>query len=142
MSSTSTSYDKILKALKYIICPLYKANLITEAFIVGSVAKETASEESDIDIMIVNPKFEYSYNELFPFEEFTNINKVYKFLTGIGIKTVTITRQKQPDLQFYYQIYDNELFHIMPQQESESIKRAGEYIEVTKDFCDIIKIKL
>lgn len=41
--------NKIEKAID-LICQLYKAEIITDAIIIGSVAKGTARKDSDIDI--------------------------------------------------------------------------------------------
>ena len=46
--------EKIEKSLE-LICSLYKNDLITDAYIVGSFVKGTARKESDIDIIIINP---------------------------------------------------------------------------------------
>jgi predicted nucleotidyltransferase len=46
--------DKIEKSIE-IICPLYREKLITDAYIIGSLAKGTMKKESDIDILIINP---------------------------------------------------------------------------------------
>jgi hypothetical protein len=45
---------RIEKAIE-LICSLYTKDLITDAYIVGSLAKGTSRKESDIDILIVNP---------------------------------------------------------------------------------------
>lgn len=48
------------------ICQLYRDNLITDAYIIGSTAKGTAKKESDIDILLINPKFEFNLENLDP----------------------------------------------------------------------------
>jgi len=48
---------KIEKAID-LLCQLYNAEIITDAFIVGSVAQGTARKESDIDIYLINPLFQ------------------------------------------------------------------------------------
>ena len=55
--------NKIEKSIE-IICTLYKNQLITDGYIIGSVAKETAKKESDIDLVLVNPRFEFLITEL------------------------------------------------------------------------------
>ncbi len=57
MITTSITITKITKALE-LICSLYQQNLITESYIIGSVANGTAKEDSDTDIYLINPDFE------------------------------------------------------------------------------------
>lgn len=135
-------YIKILKALE-LICPLYQNNLISEAFIVGSVAKGTATKDSDIDIYLVNPQFQSYDIELKENTKELLIQKIVDLLKNLGVDFDVSYYQEEKDsfYDFEYQLYKNEVVHIMYDYESESIKKAGEYIEITKDFCDIIKIR-
>ena len=129
--------------LEYLICPwcnqesgcridhLYKNNLITDVYIVGPVAKGTASQYSDIEINIINPLFEIqNLSDLNPIigTESPNIKMVIDQLKEIGIKFKII---KIKDLEFWYQIHRNELFHIvLTKDEKFSIKPR---IRITKD---------
>ena len=123
---------KIEKSFE-IINILYKNNLITDAYILGSVAKGTANQYSYIEINIVNPLFEIqnlSISDLIPIigTESPNIESVINQLKDIGIKFKII---KIKDLEFWYQIHRNELFHILlTKEEKFSIKPR---IRVTKD---------
>lgn len=125
--------DKIEKSLK-IICPLYKENLITDAYIIGSVAKGMAREESDIDILIINSLFEAYLEELNPDGGLENIKKVVDKLKGIGVQFKLVERRKEfGATKFWYEIYKDELFHIMPQR---VFMNSLPSIQITKDICD------
>lgn len=121
---------KIEKSFE-IINILYKNNLITYAYILGSVAKGTANQYSYIEINIVNPLFEIqNLSDLRPIidTESPNIESVINQLKEIGIKFKII---KIKDLEFWYQIHRNELFHIvLTKDEKFSIKPR---IRFTKD---------
>lgn len=111
-SSKKIIRDKIQKSLD-IICPLYKNGLITDAYILGSVAKGTATQYSDIDINVINPLFELqnlTISDLKPTIDSPNIKMVIDQLKEIGIKFKIIKRK---DLELWYQIHRNELFHII-----------------------------
>lgn len=146
-------YNKILTSFE-LICPLFKQNLITKAFIVGSVAKGTAREDSDIDIYLINPLFEYNEVskwdiQLSP-EQWKNdiyTIRIVEHLKSLGVKfeKVYFEKKRTAFQEFWYQYYKNQYFHIMYDYESESITNItntkDEYIEITKDFCDIVKLK-
>lgn len=121
---------KIEKSFE-IINILYRNNLITDAYILGSVAKGTADQYSYIEINIVNPLFEIQdISNLRPTIdiESPNIKSVIDQLKEVGIKFKII---KIKDLEFWYQIYRNELFHIvLTKDEKFSIKPR---IRITKD---------
>jgi len=123
--------DKIERSLD-IICPLYRENLITDAYIIGSVAKGTVKKESDIDILIINPLFEAYLEELSPDEELENIKKVVDKLKDMGIQFKLIKKEKEVIFQFWYQLYKNELFHIMPQR---YFIDSLAHIRITEDLC-------
>ena len=76
---------KIEKSVE-LICQLYKDNLITDAYIIGSTATWSAKKESDIDIVIINPKFEFNLEYLNPDEESENLKKIIDKLKNIGIQ--------------------------------------------------------
>lgn len=123
--------NKIEKSLK-IICPLYKEGLITDAYIIGSVAKGTAKKESDIDILIINPLFEAYLEELSPDEELKNIKKVVDKLKDMGIQFKLIKKEKEVVFKFWYQLYKGELYHIMPQR---YFIDSLAHIRITEDLC-------
>jgi len=123
--------DKIERSLD-IICPLYRENLITDVYIIGSVAKGTVKKESDIDILIINPLFEAYLEELSPDEELENIKKVVDKLKDMGIQFKLIKKEKEVIFQFWYQLYKNELFHIMPQR---YFIDSLAHIRITEDLC-------
>lgn len=123
--------DKIERSLE-IICPLYRENLITDAYIIGSVAKGTAKRESDIDILIINPLFETYLEELSPDEELENIKKLVDKLKDMGVQFKLIAKEKEVILNFWYQLYKDELFHIMPQR---YFINSLSHIRITKDIC-------
>lgn len=123
--------DKIERSLE-IICPLYRENLITDAYIIGSVAKGTAKRESDIDILIINPLFEAYLEELSPDEELENIKKVVDKLKDIGVQFKLIAKEKEVIFNFWYQLYKDELLHIMPQR---YFINSLSHIRITEDLC-------
>ncbi len=128
--NNKTIKGKIEKSFE-IINILYKNNLITDAYILGSVAKGTADQYSYIEINIINPLFEIqNLSDLRPIidTESPNIESVINQLKEIGIKFKII---KIKDLEFWYQIHRNELFHIvLTKDETFSIKPR---IRITKD---------
>lgn len=136
---------KIEKSLE-IICPLYRENLITEAYIVGSVATGNAREESDIDIIIINPDFiwGHAYISPLPIEESiisllsekekrreSLTLKIIKKLNDIGVEFKAISRKG--DL-FWYQLYKGELFHMIPFNEAFHIINLP-HIKIFKEVC-------
>lgn len=128
---TSKMLSKIEKSFE-IINILYENNLITDVYIVGSVAKGTANQYSDIEINIVNPLFEIqNLSDLSPIvgtESSPNIKMVVDQLKDIGIKFKII---KIKDLEFWYQIHRNELLHIvLSKDEKFSVKPR---IRITKE---------
>ena len=131
--------NKIIKTFEF-VCPLFKEELINEAYIVGSVAIGTAKKESDIDIVLYNPHFEQEMECLNTNDEHTDkyliklINKLNEYID----KTVHKVEYKLSfSNDFYYQLYKDELFHLMITNEKEYIiKKCGEYIEITKELCD------
>lgn len=124
--------DKIEKAIE-VTCPLYRENLIIDAYIIGSVAKGAARKESDIDMLIINPSFEAYLEELNPDEELKNIKKVIDKLKDIGIQFKYIKEKKRELIfEFWYQLYKDELFHIMPQR---VFIDSQPYIKITRDLC-------
>ncbi len=139
MNNDHIIYNKIAKALE-LICPLYKSNLITDAYIVGSIAKGTAREESDIDIYIINPDFKkqnkYGYDiQLVPdIGENIYTNKIIYLLKTIGVEFKYLSIKH--DI-LWLEIYKDEIFHFMYNYESEPIKSSGEYIQISKELCSM-----
>jgi predicted nucleotidyltransferase len=122
---------KIERSLE-IICPLYRENLITDAYIIGSLAKGIIKKESDIDILIINPSFEAYCEELSPDEELENIKKVVVKLKDMGAQFKLIEKEKEFIFKFWYQLYKGELFHIMPQK---FFFNSLPHIQISKDIC-------
>lgn len=134
---------KIEKTLD-IICPLYKEKLITEAYIVGSVAKGTATKESDIDIIIINPILPRAADlpplpivlPYSPSKEEDKIESLRLTITGvlenIGVKFKEISIKEFP---LWYQFYKGEIFHIMTRPNTKDIDMK-ESINMTRDLCD------
>ncbi len=141
---------KIEKAID-LICQLYKSKIITDVFIVGSVAKGTARKESDIDIYLINPLFkelveveplfEGQFLPLSPRLEETEIEELLatwranidlvNILKNIGVEFKQIERK---DEIFWYQLYRGELFHLMTRDRSNPFI-IEEGIKITKDLC-------
>ena len=134
--------NKIEKSLE-IICPLYRANLIIEAYIIGSVAKGTARKESDIDIIIVNPDFLMGVADLHPLPivlPYTSSEEVDKrelirlnianILKNIGVEFKEIEKK---DFPLWHQLYKGELFHLIPQK---IFIDNLPHIKITKDLCE------
>lgn len=131
--------DKITKAFE-LVCPLLKENLVTEAYIVGSVAKGTAKKDSDIDIYLINPIFKEYDTELKEDSQEPNVRKIINLLKNYGVvfDVSYYAEHKETLYNFEWQMYKNEVLHFMYDYESESIKKVGEYIEITEDLCNQI----
>jgi predicted nucleotidyltransferase len=123
--------DKIERSLE-ILCNLYRENLITDAYIIGSVAKGTSRKESDIDMLLINPSFEVNMEDLNPDEELENIKKVIDKLKDMDVQFKMITKEKEFIFNFWYQLYKGELFHIMPQK---YFFNSLPHIRIPKDLC-------
>lgn len=133
--------EKIEKAVD-LICQLYKYNVITNAFIIGSVAKGTARKESDIDIILINPNFinaadlppsrtilPYSSSEK---EEKTELlrSQIVDILKNIGVEFKELSIK---DIPLWYQLYEGELFHLMTR---DRINPFIEGIKIDRDLCN------
>lgn len=131
---------KIEKAVD-LVCQLYKVDIITDAFIIGSVAKGTARKESDIDIILINPNFinaadlpplhtvlPYSPSEE---EEKTELlrSQIVDILKNIGVEFKELYIK---DMHLWYQLYRGELFHLTTR---DRINPFIEGIEITRDLC-------
>lgn len=148
MKINKINQDKIILAIE-LVCPMLKEKLITEAFIVGSVAKGTAKLESDIDIYLINPDFKKqkdSYNiQLIPEiileenDEEKNVytNKIRELLKNLNVEFKYLKTKHNEFI--WMELYKNEIFHFMYDYESESIKKAGEYLEITEEICNEVE---
>jgi len=131
--------DKITKTFE-LTCPLLKQNLVHQIFIVGSVSKGTAKEDSDIDVILYNQNFEHNLECLD-----TNIKYTDKFLIKLVDKLNECIDETVHKIEykhkirndFYYQKYKHELFHFMITNEKDYIiKYDKEYIEITEELCN------
>ncbi len=127
---------KIEKSME-LICPLLKQNLIEDAYIVGSVAGGTAEFYSDVDINLINPSFEI--HPLFPIfdlrpeiiERFSpNIKKIVDALKHMNVEFKYIKRKGN---ESWYQIYKDQLFHIMLTKDVKSIVKPN--FHITNELC-------
>lgn len=132
---------RIEKAIE-LICSLYRNNLITDAYIVGSLAKGTSRKESDIDILIVNPillsaadippiptVLPYSQSEEEKIVELLQLN-ITSTLQNIGVEFKEMSIK---DIMLWYQLYKGEIFHIMTRKYFTGLTP---HIQITRDICD------
>lgn len=133
--------QKLEKSLE-LICQLYKDNLITDAYIVGSLVKGTARKESDIDIIIINPLLlnaadlppkptvlPYTQSEEEKITESLSL-EIVRVLQNIGVEFKEIYLK---DIILWYQLYKEELFHIMTRNE---YLIESPNIRITRKMCD------
>ena len=126
--------NKIEKSIE-IICTLYKNQLITDGYIIGSVAKETTKKESENDLVLVNPRFEFLTLSLSPHYDTGEVGKVVNLLKNMGVEFKLVEREKKEYKgKEWYQIYQDELFHISIVLMSLDIKKE-ESLRITKDLC-------
>lgn len=138
---------KIERSLE-LICPLYKDSLITDAYIIGSVATGTARKESDIDIIIINPDFIMDAADLPPFlplpigEDINSLSEkekrreslrkqIVKKLNDIGVEFKLIYRKED---FLWYQLYKGDIFHLLPFNEKFYIENLP-HIRMMIDLC-------
>jgi predicted nucleotidyltransferase len=132
---------RIEKAIE-IICPLYRKGLITDAYIVGSLAKGTSRKESDIDILIVNPILlsaadippiptilPYSQSEEEKIVESLQLD-ITSTLQSIGVE---FKEMYIKDIMLWYQLYKGEIFHIMTRKYYAGLTP---HIQITRDMCN------
>ena len=129
-----TLYNKLEITLE-LICLLYRQDLITDAYIVGSVARGVAKDESDIDIFLINPKFEETNTQLFPDVEHYNIKKLINYLKSTNVKFEKLYIPTKGTFGSYFQIYKDETFHIMYSNKFGSIE-SNEYLKITRSYCN------
>jgi len=135
---------KIQKVVDF-ICPLYREDLISGAFIVGSVAKGTARKESDIDIIIVNPILHNAADlppipTVLPYtpseeEDMTELlrSQIVDVLKSFGVEFKEIYKK---DMSLWHQFYNGEIFHVMTRKDIKYLMHDfKEYIEITMDLC-------
>lgn len=151
MIINKTNINKITKAFE-LICPMFKNKLIEQAFIVGSVAKGTAKEDSDIDIYLINPDFNDSDTHLNPekYDEYKlysvdvpiehhkdafnmPVINIYKYLEKLNVEFIYGRSEEKGTM--WHQVYKDEIFHIMYDYDVDNTIR-GEHIEITKEMCD------
>lgn len=118
--------EKIENAVD-LICQLYGYNIITDAYIFGSVSKGTVTKESDIDIYLINPSF-HNIDDIFrsPLSNF----ELIIILENIGIEFIEISRKELKPTT--YQLYKGELFHLVTR---DRINPFMEGIELKRDLC-------
>lgn len=129
-----TIYNKLEKTTE-LISLLYRQCLITDAYIIGSVARGTANNKSDIDIFVINPEFEETNTQLFPDIEHFNIKKLVDYLKSINVKFEKLDNLTKDIYGFYFQIYKGDTFHIMYSNKFESMK-SNEYLKITRSYCN------
>ena len=143
---TDTNHKNKIEKSMDIICRLFNKNQITDAYIVGSVAKEDIKKESDIDIIIINPSLNPTFPisaDLPPFESLSskpNENEkkaeelrmkiVDTLKDDIGMEFKELSRKE--GISFWYQTYKGDTFHIMTTRDKEFIKDG---IKINKHLC-------
>lgn len=134
LENDTIAYNKLEKTAE-LLCLLYRQDLITEAYIVGSVARGVTKDISDIDIFLINPKFEETNTQLFPDVAHSNIKKLIDYLKSINVKFEKLDIPTKETFGFYFQIYKDEIFHIMYSNNHESME-SNEYLKITKAYCN------
>lgn len=127
LSDNSTVLKEKIESAVDLICQLYEYNIITDAYIFGSVSKGTATKESDIDIYLINPIF-HNIDDIFksPLSNF----ELIIILENIGIEFTEIPRKGLKPTT--YQLYKGELFHLLTR---DRINPFMEGIEIKRDMC-------
>lgn len=137
----SIIHEKIEKTVD-LICHLYSHNIITDAIIFGSVAKGTATKDSDIDIYLINPQFQDAdmlvpmgpkHKETLPkiiLVRWESIFDLINILQEIGVEFKELSRKGLKTTS--YQLYKGELFHLLTR---DRINPFMEGIEISKEIC-------
>ena len=132
-------YSKIickkLEKTAEFISLLYRQDLITEAYIIGSISRGIAKDKYDIDIFLINPNFEETNAQLFPDIEHYNIKKLIDYLKLINVKFEKLDVPTKGIFGFYFQIYKDEIFHIMYSDKFEPTE-SNEHLKITKAYCN------
>ena len=118
--------EKIESAVD-LICQLYGYNIITDAYVFGSVSKGTVTKESDIDIYLINPSF-HSIDDIFK-SPLSNFDLII-ILENIGIEFIETSRKGLKPTT--YSSYKGELFHLVTR---DRINPFMEGIEIKRDMC-------
>jgi len=135
LSKYNKIIDSKLEKTTELISLLYRQDLITDAYILGSVARRTANNTSDIDVFVINPNFEEANTQLFPDVEHFNIKKVVDYLKSINVKFEKLDVPTKEIFGIYFQIYKDEIFHIMYGNKFELIE-SDEYLKITRSYCN------
>jgi predicted nucleotidyltransferase len=126
-TDSSTVLKEKIESAVDLICQLYGYNIITDAYIFGSVSKGTATKESDIDIYLINPIF-HNIDDIFK-SPLSNFDLII-ILENIGVEFIEISRK---DLKLTtYQLYKGELFHLLTR---DRVNPFMEGIEIKRDIC-------
>jgi len=131
INSDQIIYNKLEIAVE-LICRLYKQDLITDAYIVGSVAIGTAKETSDIDIYLINPEFKKHIISVGPEQKEESVKKLVDYLKTIGAEFKLLPKR---DIEHWYQFFKGEPFHMMYSNELGLIA-TGEYMKITRTYCN------
>lgn len=131
INSDQIIYNKLEIAVE-LICRLYKQDLITDAYIVGSVVRGTAKETSDIDIYVINPEFKKHIISVDPEQKEESVKKLVDYLKTIGVEFKLLPKG---DIEHWYQFYKGEPFHVMYSHEVGLIA-TGEYMKITRSYCN------
>jgi predicted nucleotidyltransferase len=127
MSDNNIVLKEKLESAIDLVCQLYEHNIITSAYIFGSVYKGTATKESDIDIYLINPIF-HNIDDIFH-SPLINFELIIT-LENIGIEFIDISRKNLKPTT--YQLYKGELFHLLTR---DRINPFIEGIEIKSDMC-------
>lgn len=109
--------NKILKTLE-LICPLYINNLITNAYIIGSIAEGIVDEEFPIELILQSPLVIRHTFKIFPGSHDYAINKIAKYLKNtMGVKFYRIKLDEEDEEEYkeedeeWIMEYKNEYFY-------------------------------
>lgn len=113
---------------------MYDKKLITDAYIIGSLANGNARGDSDIDIYIVNPGFlPCSYlgkpEERIRVEE-NDERKLGEELLKIGVEWIKLDVCN--GCYFYHQIYNDQAFHLMTYSDISDLDDKRNNIRITR----------
>lgn len=116
MEMTDETKNK-LEIAQDLIRQLYKNNLITDAYIIGSVGRGVARKESDIDVNIINQYISKPYigsdlDICVSSNEDPVMSSVTKFLLSIGVEFKFGINLKRKGVYSWSQIYKGEIFEI------------------------------
>lgn len=136
MINEDTISESILKAIE-IICSIYSKRLIEDAYIIGSVAKGTATEESDIDIILINQEFVEYVSPIEPMRIRPELNsteiRIINTLRNIGATFKEPTEEElfSGEVAFGHWIYKGKEIHLMITAKMDIL----DSIRITIDMC-------